>query len=168
MSRGERNGSESHRGPGAKARFVKWEIVEPKGSDPHILTDLVRTTIKFSVQLNEPLRRAVHGIALYNHDRQLIWGWAAYNFQVDVGLQEFHYSFPILPLRAGPYNWLVSLYEDDVEVDTWDCVPEMIVATETFQHRSDEWNGILNIPSEFAVMPQASTVPTEARGEQRS
>jgi len=163
-----RSSDAQHLGSGGKARFVSWEVVEPHDSNPHILTDLAATTIKFSVQVNEPLRKAVHGIALYNHDRQLIWGWAAYNFELGVGLQEFHYSFPMLPLRTGPYCWLVSLYEDNEEVDVWDCVPEMIVAAETYQHPSDEWNGVLNIPSQFIVRPIAATLPTQAGGSPRS
>jgi lipopolysaccharide transport system ATP-binding protein len=152
MSRGDSNAYQQHRGSGTKARFLGWEIVEPKSDDPHALTKLAPTTIRFMVQVNNPLRKAVHGIALYNHDRQLIWGWAAYNFEVGAGLREFRYSFPMLPLRPGPYSWLVSLYEDDEEVDVWECLPEMVVATETHQHPSDEWNGVLNIPSKFCVL----------------
>jgi len=34
-------------------------------------------------------------------------------------------------------------------VDLWDAVPEMIVATENYQHARDEWNGILNVPCIF-------------------
>jgi lipopolysaccharide transport system ATP-binding protein len=168
MARGDTNGTQQHRGSGTKAHFLRWEIIEPRARDPHTLNETAPTTIKFSVQIDEPLRKATHGIALYNHDRQLVWGWAAFNFELAAGLQEFYHSFPMLPLRPGPYAWLVSLYEDDDEVDTWDCVPDMIVATETHQHRYDEWNGILNIPSEFAVVPQAAIVPGEARGEPRT
>jgi hypothetical protein len=34
----------------------------------------------------------------------------------------------------------------------WDAVPEMIVATESFQHPSDEWCGTLNLPSRFSIV----------------
>ena len=34
-------------------------------------------------------------------------------------------------------------------LDMWDCIPEMTIATEVHQHYMDEWNGILNMPSEF-------------------
>jgi len=27
----------------------------------------------------------------------------------------------------------------------------MIVATENYQHQSDEWNGMLNVPAEFEI-----------------
>jgi lipopolysaccharide transport system ATP-binding protein len=156
MAHGDQDASRQLRSFGTKARFLKWEIAEPRGRDPHILTEFAPTTIKFSVQINKPLRKATHGIALYNRDRELIWGWAGYNLELSEGLREFHYSFPMLPLRPGPYNWLVSLYEDDSEVDVWDCLPEMIVATETYQHRYDQWSGVLNLPSQFRIVEGGS------------
>jgi len=170
MARGSQDSSQEHRGPGTKARFLRWEIVGPRSEDPHILTEIAPTTIKFSLQIDEPLRKATHGIALYNHDRQLIWGWAAYNFELPAGLQEFHYSFPMLPLRPGPYSWLVSLYDDNLEVDVWECSPEMVIGTETHQHRYDEWSGTLNIPSDFRVLAgpsQGDSIPTGGLGKLR-
>jgi ABC-type polysaccharide/polyol phosphate transport system ATPase subunit len=155
MARGERGDEEQRRGPGEKGRFLKWEITEPSGDDPHTLTSFNPVTVKFTVEISGQLKKAVHGIALFNHDRQLIWGWAAYNFEMQPGMHEFSYKFPMLPLRPGPYAWLVSLYDDQEEIDVWECVPEMIVATETRQHTYDHWNGVLNIPSEFFVLPKA-------------
>jgi lipopolysaccharide transport system ATP-binding protein len=154
MARGERNAPEQQRGSGAKGRFLKWEIADGRSDDLHILNTFGPVTVKFRVEIKTPLRKAVHGVALFNHDRQLIWGWAVYNFAVASGEHEFRYTFPMLPLRPGPYSWLVSLYEDQEEVDVWDCVPEMIVATETRQHQYDHWSGVLNIPSEFSVLPK--------------
>ena len=76
MAHGDQNTAQKHRGPATKGRFLKWEIAQPRSDDPHTLTHLGPTTIKFCVEIHEPLRKAVHGIALFNHDRQLIWGWA--------------------------------------------------------------------------------------------
>jgi lipopolysaccharide transport system ATP-binding protein len=152
MARGENGTGESVRGGGAKGRFVKWEIAEPRGDAPHVLAHVGPTTVKFTVETHEALQNVVHGIALYNHERQLIWGWAAYGFQLEAGQHDLTYVFPMLPLRPGSYNWLVSLYNDERQIDAWDCVPEMVVATETYQHRYDQWNGVLNIPSDFRVL----------------
>ena len=44
------------------------------------------------------------------------------------------------------YSWLLTLWDDSGEVDHWEGVPEMLVATEKYQHSRDEWGGILNIP----------------------
>jgi len=71
--------------------------------------------------------------------------------KLGIGEHEFRYTFPMLPLRPGPYSWQVSLYDEGEQLDAWDCVPEMIIATEGHQHPDDEWNGVLNIPSEFTI-----------------
>jgi hypothetical protein len=57
----------------------------------------------------------------------------------------------MIPLRPGPYSWLVSLYDDTVEVDAWECLPEMVVAIPSYQHTHDQWNGVLNVPSQFSI-----------------
>jgi len=36
-------------------------------------------------------------------------------------------------------------------LDSWDAIPELIIATEGFQHYMDEWNGILNVATEFSI-----------------
>jgi len=63
--------------------------------------------------------------------------------------------FAMLPCDQAPIPWLVSLYQDDDEIDVWECIPEMIVATESLQHKEDHWSGVLNIPSKFSVTPEA-------------
>jgi hypothetical protein len=52
----------------------------------------------------------------------------------------------MLPLRSGPYAWHVSLYDDGIEIDAWECLPEMVIATKGLQHAHDRWNGVLNMP----------------------
>jgi lipopolysaccharide transport system ATP-binding protein len=151
MARGDRNGGSAARAASSKARFLRWEITEPRAESPHVLATMESVTIKFIVEVSKDILRAHHGIALRNLDQQLIWAWAADDVDLPVGTRELCYTFPMLPLRPGPYSWHVSLYDEGTLVDYWDGVPEMIVATEVYQHRSDEWNGILNVPSRFAV-----------------
>jgi lipopolysaccharide transport system ATP-binding protein len=153
MARGDRNGRlpDAGRRGESKGRFLKWEIVEPRLEEPNILTTLGPITIKFTVELYEPMCTGTHGVALFSHDRQLIWAWAAYNLKLDCGVHDFRYTFPMLPLRPGPYSWQVTVYNEDELVDDWDCLPEMIVATEVHQHPTDQWNGILNVPSWFEI-----------------
>jgi lipopolysaccharide transport system ATP-binding protein len=151
MARGDRNGGRAARAASTKARFVRWEIAEPRAENPHVLATMESVTIKFVVEVSKDIRRAHHGVALRNLEQQLIWAWAADDVDLCVGRRELCYTFPMLPLRPGPYSWHVSLYDEGTLVDYWDGVPELIVATEVYQHRSDEWNGILNVPSRFAV-----------------
>lgn len=134
-----------------KARFLRWEIVEPRATNPYMLTSLGPVTVKFVVKLNLALQRGHHGIALFNHDNQLIWAWAANNLQLESGEHEFCYTFPMLPLRPGIYFWHVSLYDEGSLNDVWLCSPEMLIATEVYQHPLDQWNGFLNLPCCFAV-----------------
>jgi homopolymeric O-antigen transport system ATP-binding protein len=155
MSRGETKGHSQERSAGSKARFLRWEISEPRGDDPHVLTEIAPTTVKFTVEIRERVHKGHHGIALFNHDRQLIWASSIDNVKLAVGEHYLCHTFPMLPVRPGPYAWQVSLYEDGHELDSWEGVPEMIVATESHQHQDDLWNGILNMPSRFEVNGRA-------------
>src|SRR5712691_11872163 len=159
MARGDSNGHSQDRGVGTKGHFLRWEIAEPPTSQPHVLSSLGPVTINFAVELAEPISSGEHGIALFNAERQLMWGWASDNVDLTPGEHEFTYSFPMLPLRPGPYAWLVSLYDEGAEeVDAWDCVPDMVVATEPVAHKQDEWAGLLNIPSEFSILSKVESV----------
>jgi lipopolysaccharide transport system ATP-binding protein len=151
MTRGDRNGHEPSRGPATKGRFLRWEIVEPRAASPHLLSTLGAARMKFVVEVRDAVRIGHHGIALRNLDGQLMWAWAAEGVELSAGVHEFFYSFPALPLRPGPYTWHVSLYDGSELVDAWDCLPEMIIATEGFQHPRDEWNGVLNVPCNFLI-----------------
>lgn len=135
---------------GTQAQFLRWEIATPRTAHPHVLPTVGPVEVKFVVELAKRVRRADFGVALYNSQRQLMWGDATRELTIEKGVHAFSYSFPSLPLRPGPYQWLVSLWEDGQQLDIWDCTPEMVVATELNQHYNDEWAGILNLPSTFA------------------
>jgi lipopolysaccharide transport system ATP-binding protein len=151
MARGDSNIHSQVRREGTRARFVRWEIDEPRGDNPHMLTEIESTTIRFTIEVNEVIHKGHHGIALYDQDRQLIWAYSEENVHLSPGTHHLSHTFPMLPLRPGPYSWLVSLYEDGDMIDFWEGVPGMVVATESHQHRDDRWNGILNVPSRFEL-----------------
>jgi lipopolysaccharide transport system ATP-binding protein len=141
------------RGAGAKckARFVRWEMEGTDPATPHCLRTADSVTLRFHLKVVTPIQRGIHGIALYNMERQLIWGSSTGGLELTVGLHQFMYEFPSLPLRQGPYSWLLTLWDDEGQVDWWDSVPEMVVATDSYQHARDEWTGILNLPVKFAL-----------------
>ncbi len=145
---------------GEKVHFLKWEILEPHGDSAHMLTSLDPVTVRFTLRVSNTVCRGHHGIALYNMDRQLLYGWAKDDVYMDPGVYSFNYTFPMLPLRPGAYAWVVSLYEDGELLDAWDCLPEMNIATPDYQHAKDEWSGILNVPSEFLIQhhPESNEV----------
>jgi len=43
------------------------------------------------------------------------------------------------------------LWSDEGNVDLWEAMPEMLVATENYQHARDEWNGFLNVPTSLTI-----------------
>jgi lipopolysaccharide transport system ATP-binding protein len=151
MASGDSNGHSPDRPSNSKGRFLKWEIAGSSPDALHTLDTVGPVTVKFTLRLSEPVRHGHHGVALFNSDRQLMWAWAADNLKLESGENSFSYTFPMLPLRPGPYSWQVSLYDAGDRLDAWDCLPDMIVATESKQHQFDEWNGILNLPSQFEV-----------------
>src|SRR5215467_152270 len=142
------------RGAETKAQFLRWEIAGSSEDQRHMLSTLGPVTIDFFLQLAEPLTHGEHGVALFNSDRQLMWACAAQNLSLAPAVHVFSHAFPSLPLRPGPYQWQVSLWDGGEMLDLWDCVPDMTIATEVHQHYMDEWNGILNLPSTFACTIQ--------------
>jgi len=150
MSAGDRGSPARGNGAVQKAQFLRWEIAEPRAGQPHVLAALGPVTVHFFVELAEPVQKGEHSVALFNAERQLMWACAERNLTLDRGVHVFSHSFPMLPLKPGAYQWQVGLREDWEPLDLWDCVPELNIATEVHQHHFDEWNGVLNIPAEFA------------------
>jgi lipopolysaccharide transport system ATP-binding protein len=151
MARGDQKSNQKDRSHKSKAQFVRWEISTGGEANTYTLNDVGRVTMRVSVAVSQPMERAMFGVALYAHDQQLLWASPPRRVQLGIGDHQLCHTFPMLPLRPGPYNWLVSLYEDGNLIDMWNCVPEMIVAAESHQSNYDEWTGILNMPSDFSV-----------------
>jgi len=69
----------------------------------------------------------------------------------------FSHTFPTLPLKPSVYQWQVSLWDENSLLDLWDCRPQMSIATQQNQHYLDEWNGVLNVPSQFSLAKAEGT-----------
>jgi len=139
----------------AKAQFTRWSIQSSSLNQSYVLASTGAVKIGFEIVLNAPLHIGHHGIALYNSDRNLVWGTAVNHLELASGTHSFVHNLPSLPLRPGPYTWRVSLFDEHGLLDDWQCVPEMLVATEPVTHPSDEWAGILNIPETFSVFSES-------------
>jgi lipopolysaccharide transport system ATP-binding protein len=136
------------------ARFVSWSLVDSSPDSPHSISASGPVRVRFLLEIHTPVRRGHHGITLYNAERQIVWGWAADDLELDPGLVELVYEFPYLPLRPGAYSWMLSLWNDGENIDLWDAVPDLLINTENFQHSRDEWSGYLNVPSSFSWKKQ--------------
>jgi hypothetical protein len=143
---------------GTRARFVRREIAEPHIGQPNVLDTFGPVILRFVVEISQPVRSGLHGIALYDGERKLLWGTGVNNLRLGAGTHQFMYQLPSLPLRPGVYSWRVTLFDELELLDDWDCVPQMIVSTEPATHWRDEWAGILNIPSQFSVAPMEEKV----------
>jgi lipopolysaccharide transport system ATP-binding protein len=151
LSSGQRNQSQRSNGTRTKASFVGWWIDGAESDHSNFLTTTGAVTIRFQVEARGPIRNGHHGITLYNGERQIIWGWAKDDLNLEPGTHEFCYTFPALPLRPGAYSWMLSLWENGKILDMWECAPDMIIDTEDYQHPNDQWRGFLNAPCRFEV-----------------
>ncbi len=148
---------------GSKAQFLSWELEGGDKNSSHLLGRLGPVKVTFYVKVRTQIDRCHHGVALYNSERQLIWGRAEDNLRLNPGVHEFTHEFQTLPLKPGPYSWLVSLFDHEGQIDMWDGIPEMIVATESHQHSRDEWSGVLNLPSTLTISEQSCSPAVTAR-----
>jgi lipopolysaccharide transport system ATP-binding protein len=151
MTGGERRREQIPSGASQKARFLGWDIIGSSETDTHTVAAVEPIQVRFTLEASEAIRRGEHGVALFDRERQLMWASAIQDISLEPGVHEFTHSFPMLPLRPGLYEWQVSLWENGEILDLFDCVPEMNIATENYQHYMDEWNGVLNMPSKFAI-----------------
>ncbi len=151
MSAGESMSPDRQTASLAKARFIRWEVGSRQTGSEHSLDSLGPVKIVFHLEIRRAIHHATHGVALYNSDRQLMWGSSVNDLELRPGVYQLAYEFPILPLRPGPYSWLLSLWDDEGQVDLWDGVPDMIVATESYQDFRDEWSGVLNLAARFTM-----------------
>lgn len=146
----ERNAREQARPSGA--RFVNWGIAnEMQPCSRHTLLTTGQFRVKFILETKKLIRHGEYSIALYDARRQLVWGWAVRDLQLEAGVHALTHEFPTLPLKPGSYQWQVEISDENERLDSWDCQPEMVIATEHHQHYLDEWTGILNVPSQFAI-----------------
>jgi lipopolysaccharide transport system ATP-binding protein len=148
----------SRTGDHARGYFTGWEIVDQEKTSLHSMEVIGPVTVRFTLKLREAVKNGIHGITLYNAERQLLWSRAAYELNLGAGAHDLIYDFPLLPLKPGIYTWMVSFWDREELIDMGDLAPEFHVLIPSFQHERDEWTGLLNLPSEFKVRP--SSAPT--------
>ena len=151
LTSGSLHADSAANGAPVDARFMSWEIAEPHGAEPNVLTTAGPAKVRFVVQVNRYMRDVHHGIALFSNDNQLVWSTATDFRELTPGVREFVYSLPGLPIRPGVYNWHVTIWHSNNLTDEWLCSPSLVVGTQPVTHRNDAWIGILNVPAELEV-----------------
>lgn len=133
-------------------QFLSWRIQSDTAEDdPHVLDTTGPFQLRLRVRVKDKIDSGLHGIALWNAEDVLIWGYAVQNLTLEPGVHDLVYEFPTLPVRPGIYRFHFSLWDGAKLVDEWYGVPELIVATQPLTHFADEWAGILNVPPTFSL-----------------
>jgi hypothetical protein len=151
MSASDRTDTPSQSRIAAKAQFVSWKIEGKDESSRYFLDEVGEATVTFRLDVRQRIERGIHGVALFDSDRRLVWALSKDELTFDPGTHELSYTFPFLPLCPRAYSWQVSLWEEGESIDLWEAVPEMIVTSANYQHAKDEWNGYLNLPSVLQI-----------------
>jgi lipopolysaccharide transport system ATP-binding protein len=159
---------EGGRGKSAAVRFLSWEIVDPGGGQHQVVERTAPVTVRFTVEINKPIRSGHHGIHLYNNEGLTIWGTVAENLQLERGIHELNFELSTLPLKPGSYHWMVSLWDGGREEDLWNCVPAMHINTIPTAHPNDECSGLLNMAYRFSTNAIRRSKPIESVEEANS
>jgi lipopolysaccharide transport system ATP-binding protein len=136
---------------GMQARFVGWDLVDNGGQRSNTLRTLGPVEVRFAADVQTEIVAGLQGVALYDAERKLLWGTAMRDLSIAPGRYEFVYQLESLPVRPGVYYWLVSLFDGGKRLDFWDCLPEMLVATEPLSEAADDWAGFLNLTCRTAI-----------------
>jgi ABC-type polysaccharide/polyol phosphate transport system ATPase subunit len=150
MSTTDRDAGQQNSLQNSKAKFLSWQILDAATSR-HRLDSVGPVAFSFKLEVRSPIRHGHHGIALFDQDRRLMWGFANEDLTLGPGIHELVYKFPFLPLCPKSYNWQLSLWDETGNVDLWEGVPELQVTAPNYQHPRDEWNGFLNLPSTLSI-----------------
>jgi lipopolysaccharide transport system ATP-binding protein len=134
------------------ARFIGWEIAEPRGEASNVLAGLGPVVLRVLLEVGRSVADGHHGIALFNSDNQLMWATAVDHLRLAPGTHTLQYTLPSLPLRPGTYQWHLSLYDSGQLLDLWYSNPQMIIGTEPVTHPLDAWQGVLNLPCTFEAL----------------
>ncbi|MGA2111387.1 MAG: ABC transporter ATP-binding protein [Anaerolineales bacterium] len=170
-------GPTTSEGPrGYQARYLSWRLKGGGTQDPHVISTLDPVAFELELDVGQKVQAGYGGFELFDLNGQLIWSGSTHDeergdLQLSPGRYLFEFHLPNLPLRPAAYRLHASLYEADGHrlLDDWWAMPELIVATSPQSHPQDDWQGVLNLPFQFRVVPcegpsAASPSPRDSPG----
>jgi lipopolysaccharide transport system ATP-binding protein len=134
-----------------RSRFVSWALEGGGAEGAHTVERNGPLTFSFRLHAESAIRKARHGIALFNSDNIVIWSYAFTELDLEPGDYDLRYTLPSLPIRPGVYQWDLSLFDDCIPVDRWVALPVLRVHTPMRGRASDLWQGVLNLPFSMEV-----------------
>lgn len=142
----------------AGAGFVRWSTGNTHDPACYQVYSRDPVNLAFLLSVKEPVEQAYFGIAFYSAEGQLVW--AMRSEDADKGFQdltpgdyEVNFSLPTLPLRPGHYRLQVSVNSKLKQYDVWDVEPNLEVLAKNESGLPVRWQGIMNMPGEFSIMP---------------
>ncbi len=155
---GRREVVESDRVVTTPMGFVRWSVGEDSGGMSYQTQSLKPLTMTFRLFVNEPVRQAHFGLAIYSTDGQLIWAMKTADtykeyLDFDTGAYDIQFMFPSLPLREGNYFLKVSANTRLKQYDVWDVEPALEIVTKTDSVLPNRWQGVVNMPCEVNILP---------------
>jgi lipopolysaccharide transport system ATP-binding protein len=138
-------------GSGRSEGFFSWHLVGPPGSQPSVLATEGAFEVHFLLRVSSDVSCGHLGIVLQSPDGTNVAGWRADNLSLKQGLHEVICRFLALPVRPGVHYWYTSLWDGSRRVDAMRLLPELVVVTPDHSGLSQEWAGMLNVPSQIEV-----------------
>ncbi len=127
--------------------FSGWEVLEPRGSEPNIVSDgSAPVAIRIHVHSRQAIAHGKVAVVLYDSRGFLVSGWSFDDLKLEPAEHYIQLSFPDLPLRPGAYSVYVSIHDDHERNHNWTLVPALVIEGMPVTHFMDEWAGVLNIP----------------------
>ncbi len=134
-----------------RTHFIGWEVVHPLGDAPNVVGEMGPVRVKFLLNVHKSINKAMHGIALYDTNHQLLWGTTSYDVAFEKGINKITYDLDSLPLKPGAYQWLVSLFDERGNIESNYLFPELQISTTALSTAPDDWAGILNVRWQIGI-----------------
>lgn len=137
--------------------FASWSLGSSQ-SDTHHCLDREPCDIRLKLLLRRVIRKAHFGVTIWSSDGTLVWGWRSMDHEpvkfLDQGTYEVCFLIPMLPLRPGPYEVVVSVNDmDEGNLDVCYLQPALVVMSQQELKMPPQWQGILNIDCRFEISP---------------
>ena len=144
-------GTVQHKTFGRGIQFLKWELLVDNGAPSNVLQHFGPFSFRVVVHLPEAIRKGNYAIQLCEASGQIIWHGSIGLSTMAAGTFEVLHNLPTLPIKPGTYNWRAAVYDGHKWSDVWWAVPDLVVGTRPMTNTSDEFQGILNLPSTIEV-----------------
>lgn len=144
--------------PEGAVRFLRWRISDGCAGSPHTCYTREPCVISLQLVVRRIVNRANFGLAIWTDDGILVWTGRNIDYGGECvflkeGLYELSFVLPSFPVRPGTYQIYVTANNiGEGTLDGWYAQPRLCVLPKHDPGLPPEWQGILNIESQFQIM----------------